>query len=322
MRPVQGFQAFARDMRVNLGRRHVRMTEQQLHDAKIGAMVDQVGGERMPQRMRRQARGFDSGRQRVTLDQRPEHLPAHRPPLRRRKQHIAGAPAKQAQSAITDKPLKPCAGRFTHRYEALPAPLADYAHDTHVQAEHDEPHADQLGHPQAGRIEQLEHRPVTLPSRRIGRWRSEQGFHLGLRQDLGQTLRWRRQFDPSGRVRTQSTLAHQPAIQTPQTGDQPALAGWAGTSGELGEIGGDVTLGRAQQGPTSTLQPDREQAQVAAIRGERAWRQTVLQPQRVAQTVDDRGVIRRERRQSTSDLVSGGLHRSTLTRLRGTIASA
>ena len=39
---VQGFQAFAGDMRVDLRRRYVRMAEQQLNDTQVGAVVEKV----------------------------------------------------------------------------------------------------------------------------------------------------------------------------------------------------------------------------------------------------------------------------------------
>lgn len=37
---------------VNLSRRQVAMPQQHLHDAQIGAVIQQMGCERMPQRVR------------------------------------------------------------------------------------------------------------------------------------------------------------------------------------------------------------------------------------------------------------------------------
>ena len=51
---MQLLQTLARDVRINRRRRDVRMSEQQLHDAEIGAMVQQVRCERMPKHVRRQ----------------------------------------------------------------------------------------------------------------------------------------------------------------------------------------------------------------------------------------------------------------------------
>jgi len=49
---VQALQSFAGDMGIDLRRRDVRMAEQQLHDTQVGAVVEQVRGEGMPEHMR------------------------------------------------------------------------------------------------------------------------------------------------------------------------------------------------------------------------------------------------------------------------------
>ena len=51
---MQLLQSFARHMRVNGRRRDVRMAEQQLNDAQIGAVIEEMRRERVPQRVRRQ----------------------------------------------------------------------------------------------------------------------------------------------------------------------------------------------------------------------------------------------------------------------------
>ena len=78
MRGVERFEAFARDVGVDLRRRDVGMAEQQLDDAEVGAVVEQVGGEGVAQDVRRQLVGGDGGLQRVALDQLPEGLAGHR----------------------------------------------------------------------------------------------------------------------------------------------------------------------------------------------------------------------------------------------------
>ena len=50
---VQYFQPLPGDMGVNLRRRNIRMAEQQLHGAKIRAMVEQVSGKGVTQDVRR-----------------------------------------------------------------------------------------------------------------------------------------------------------------------------------------------------------------------------------------------------------------------------
>ena len=48
---VQSLEAFTRHMRVNGGRGNVSMAQQHLHRTQIGAMVEQVRGKGMAQRV-------------------------------------------------------------------------------------------------------------------------------------------------------------------------------------------------------------------------------------------------------------------------------
>ena len=50
---MQRLQPRLRDIRINLRRGKIGMPEQHLHHPQVGAVVQQVRGERMPQRMRR-----------------------------------------------------------------------------------------------------------------------------------------------------------------------------------------------------------------------------------------------------------------------------
>ena len=61
VRRVQLLQPLARDVGVDRRRRDVGVAEQHLHRAQVGAVVEQVRGEGMAQRVRRQRRG-DAGR--------------------------------------------------------------------------------------------------------------------------------------------------------------------------------------------------------------------------------------------------------------------
>lgn len=49
---VKLFEPFACDVRINLCRRNIGMSEQQLHHAQIGTMIEQMGGKSMAQRVR------------------------------------------------------------------------------------------------------------------------------------------------------------------------------------------------------------------------------------------------------------------------------
>src|SRR5947207_5767910 len=53
--PIGGLEASRRHVRVDLRRREVLVTEELLDDAQVGAAVEQMRGERVPQRVRRHA---------------------------------------------------------------------------------------------------------------------------------------------------------------------------------------------------------------------------------------------------------------------------
>ena len=53
MLPVHFLQALARDVRINLRRRQITVTQQHLHDPQIGASIQQVRRESVTQRVGR-----------------------------------------------------------------------------------------------------------------------------------------------------------------------------------------------------------------------------------------------------------------------------
>ncbi len=75
---MQLLQSLARDMRVNRRRGDIRVPEQELHDAKIGAVVQQMRREGVAHNMRRQRRARDPGARRIALDQLPKRLTRQR----------------------------------------------------------------------------------------------------------------------------------------------------------------------------------------------------------------------------------------------------
>ena len=74
---VELAEPFARHVRVDLGGRYVAVPEQHLHHPKVGAVIQQVGGEGVAQGMGGDRFG-DSGHDRVALDRLPDRLPADR----------------------------------------------------------------------------------------------------------------------------------------------------------------------------------------------------------------------------------------------------
>src|SRR4051794_37006485 len=73
---VKLLQPFASDMGVDLRRRYIRVPEQDLHDTKIGAVIEEMRCEGMPQRVRRNG-CIQRGARSVAFDELPERLPRH-----------------------------------------------------------------------------------------------------------------------------------------------------------------------------------------------------------------------------------------------------
>ena len=70
------------------------MPQQHLHHPKIRPVIEQMGGERMPERMRRKVLG-DSAANRIMPDSIPEGLPGHGGATITRKQGITGFASQQ-----------------------------------------------------------------------------------------------------------------------------------------------------------------------------------------------------------------------------------
>ena len=69
------FQPFFQDMRIDLRRRDIGMSEKCLHDTEICAVVEQMAGEGVTQHMRAQARGLNTARRSERLKLACEMLP-------------------------------------------------------------------------------------------------------------------------------------------------------------------------------------------------------------------------------------------------------
>ena len=164
--PVDG------DQRVDLRRRHRRVPEQLLHDAHVGAAVEQVGRERVPQRVRRHLRASSPARSaaaRRTVhalcrdsaaaagveEQRPRRTP-RRPGGQRR---------PGPDEVVLDGPQRVAADRD----DPLLAALAGQPHRRPAAVEVVDGEPDRLGDARAGAVQQLEQRPVAQRARALDR---------------------------------------------------------------------------------------------------------------------------------------------------------
>src|SRR5262245_45001022 len=115
---VQVFEALARYVRVDLSRGKIAVPEQHLHDAQIGAMIQQMRREGVAQGVRRQV-PLDTGCARIALDDVPEGLARHALTAARGEQ-VVGLTLEQNLAARTvDETLQPVDRLLAERNESF-----------------------------------------------------------------------------------------------------------------------------------------------------------------------------------------------------------
>src|SRR5213593_5180778 len=122
--PVHLPQPARRHVRVDLRGPDVRVPEQRLHDAEVGAPGEEMRRERVAQRMRRDA-AAEAGGERTTAHELPHRLARERPPAGAEEEERARAPAQQARPLLLDVRRERRTRVASERYHALFPALAE-----------------------------------------------------------------------------------------------------------------------------------------------------------------------------------------------------
>src|SRR5579871_6095276 len=145
------------EVRVDLGGRDVGVAEQLLHAAQVLARLQQVGGERMAEQVR-VGLHVEPVAARPAGDAQLDGARAEPPALASNEQRrVAGV--DEAGAGVepgADRGHRLLSDRHDPRLRSLP----QYAHCPVIEVEVGKIKADELGEPQAARIEQLHDRPV------------------------------------------------------------------------------------------------------------------------------------------------------------------
>ena len=111
---MERLQPLARDVGVDLGGRDVGVPEEQLHDAPVGRSVEEMGGERVPQRVRRQMLPAEFG----SRPARGVSVPAR--PIQQLVARIAGVPTYSGQAPTFEGSFsRPESGRCRQHWDAV-----------------------------------------------------------------------------------------------------------------------------------------------------------------------------------------------------------
>src|SRR5437870_3741035 len=262
---VHGQQRRRRQVRVDLGGRDVGVAEHGLDRAQVGAALEQMARERVPEDVGRDALAQARLGGGATHD-RPERLPREAPPARVHEQAAAVADAGIQRADVPEVTAHPLRGFAADRHETLLSPLAHADHVARAQVDVIEGEAQTLGRAHAGRVEQLEHRAIPHAA-----WPIEIGRLDERRDDLAGERAWKRARPPRrleilGGIAAQLALANEMLVEAAERGDAPRDAGRAQPArSQPREIPDDVVGAGAAETTMLSVQELREVGEIAAV---------------------------------------------------------
>ncbi len=227
---MQPFQSLAGDVSIYLGGRKITMSEQQLHNPQIGAVIQQVRRKRMPAACAVKPAWRDAGGHRMLANGIPERLPRHAGLSGGDKnQRTIAAPIKlrprlaQSNAASTTAPLHPAAPDVPSRLCPSPGP----------------PPGSSRGSQTSRPTSSLTRKPVAYINSSMVRsrkpsWVSTSGASskpddLVFTQCLGKSTAQFRALDQGGRVFLNPAFTQQPLVELPETGEITGQRAWTAT---------------------------------------------------------------------------------------------
>src|SRR3954468_1175092 len=293
---VDVLQALGGELRVELRRRHVRVPEHLLQRAEVAASRQQVGRERVVQRVRahlaRQPRGG-----RVALDDLVEALAREAVAAVVDEQPRLVVVADQLRAAAAEVGAERPRGGGADRHHPLLGALAAGAQDARFEVEVADLEVDRLGGAQAAGVHDLQQRAVAERGR-LGALRlGEQLRDLVAREHLRELAALARRLELGGRVVLDQVLAPQVAVEGAQARDlalqrrglRARLV--ASPLGELGDELRERGVVEVRRIMARALEPVTELEQVGAVRLERVAGQPALELE-VGEEVEHEVLIR------------------------------
>jgi hypothetical protein len=196
------------DVRVDLGRSEVGVTQHGLDRAKIRAAAEKMGRERMPQLVWR-GQGYDPCRHRVAPDHSPEALARETPGPTRGDEERSIVRAGVLRAHVSQVPCGMLERDFSYRHEALLSTLSARRDDSALQIEVGETQRAKFAHAQTGRVHDVEHRRMKDSAVRRDVRSREEALDLFERQDPRQFSSDLGTVEESGRVFCQDSFPNE-----------------------------------------------------------------------------------------------------------------
>lgn len=271
------------------------MTQEALHATQVGAVIEEVGGKRVSQRVRRQGR-TNPGGSGMPFQTLPGVLARHRRAALREKHRVFGSPSQQIRARLAQVASEPFASPLSNGNQSVLAALPLNLHDAAPQVDARQGQVHQLTHAQAAGIHDLQHGAVAQAQGASGVGGIKQSLDLRLGERARQPLTETRGVQARAGVIGTLPFAVQPSVKLSQAGQPSRLGAGAVLHRLLREPLLQIQFGGTRQGRRGRLQVASDQAEITCVAVLSVGTDPSLQPQRIGEAVDDGKGFRREGR--------------------------
>src|SRR5262245_22380578 len=257
------------EVRVDLGRRDVGVAQHGLHGAEVGAVLQQVAGERVTKHVGRDAAAH-AGHRGGPADDDPERLAREGAAAQAEKEPSGVSAPGQPWPDLCEVSLEPGRGLVAQRDQALLAALARADHVTGREIYVLGPQSQALGRPHPGGVKQLQHRPIAQ-SARAGQIRAlhERGGRAPVERARQRSAR-ARALQMLSRIVGQMSIAHEMADESANGGQPSGQAGGLETRPtQVFDVIDHVVGTRSLERAPSVVEERKEVVEIVTIGGDR-----------------------------------------------------
>ncbi len=215
---VQGFEAVAVDMGVNLGGGDIGVAQHHLHPAQVGAVSKEMGGKGVAEDM-----GADLFVDAVGAgkfaDNLPEAQASHGFAAIADEEEIAASLLEQIRATFLHVAANSISGLFAEGHQSFLGALAQHPHKATAQVEGGGGHVDQFRNSHSGGVEQVQHGDVAEGERRGCFVAAQEQVNLSHGKNLGQGAARFGQVNEMGGIGLDQVLCQQKTKKSAQARD-------------------------------------------------------------------------------------------------------